>query len=135
MLDVMSRGVAAMFWSVAEMLDDLRQGNEDNTYPAKMKRLKDIPCLVLDDLGKERATVTGLEYLFQILDFRYRHEYQTVITTNAEDPNELARWSDAKYFVPIISRLNEMGAWCAISKARDYRGALGETRKLPLDTA
>jgi DNA replication protein DnaC len=124
MLDVMSRGVAAMFCPVVEMLDELRQGNEDNTYPAKMKRLKDIPCLVLDDLGKERTTATGLEYLFQILDFRYRHELQTIITTSAKDPNELIQWTDPKYFVSIISRLNEMGAWCTINEAKDYRGTL-----------
>lgn len=135
MLEVIKRGVPALFRSVPEMLDDLRGGNADHSYYAKMKQLKDVPCLVLDDLGKERTTGTdtGLEYLFQILDFRYRNERQTIVTTNATDQNELVGWSKAEYFVPLLSRLNEMGAWCAIKTAGDYRSKLAETKKLPLE--
>ena len=137
MLEVMSRGTPALFRSVPEMLDELREGNANSTYHAKIKQLKDVPCLVLDDLGKERSTGsdTGLEYLYQILDFRYRNERQTVVTTNAMDQNELVGWSKAEYFVPLLSRLNEMGVWCAIKTAGDYRSKLGETKKLPLDAA
>lgn len=132
MLEVMQRGEAALFRCVPEMLDELRSGHEDDTYHAKMKRLKEVPCLVLDDLGKERNTPAGPEYLYQILDFRYRNEKQTIVTTNATTRNELADWSKEDYFVPLLSRLNEMGAWCAIEKAEDYRGVLHGTRKLPM---
>lgn len=137
MLNVMGRGIPALFRSVPEMLDELRDANRNNTYHAKMKQLKDVSCLVLDDLGKERATETdtGVEYLFQILDFRYRNDRQTIVTTNALDQSELVRWSKEEYFVPLLSRLNEMGAWCAIKTAGDYRGKLGETKKLPLGAA
>jgi DNA replication protein DnaC len=137
MLEVMNRGDGAIFRSVAEMLDELRQGNADSTYYAKMKRLKEIPCLVLDDLGKERTSGsdTGLEYLYQILDFRYRSERQTIITTNALTPTELLSWTNADYFRPLLSRLSEMGMWCVIKKADDYRGKLRKTGKLPLDAA
>jgi DNA replication protein DnaC len=89
----------------------------------------------LDDLGKERATGAGLEYLYQIINFRYLSDYQTIITTNAADQDELVKWSDADYFVPLLSRLNEKGVWCAIKKAGDYRNILGETKKLPVDAA
>jgi len=130
MLRVMERRNGALFRSVPEMLDELRLGNEDYTYHAKIKQLKDAPCLILDDLGKERNTGAGLEYLFNILDFRYRHERQTIVTTNALDQGELASWKDGGQLVPILSRLNEMGAWCAIRKAGDYRSKLAESRKI-----
>lgn len=134
MLEVMRRGEAAMFRCVPEMLDELRSGNEDDTYHAKMKRLKEVPCLVLDDLGKERNTDAGTEYLYQILDFRYRNEKQTIVTTNAATRNKLVEWSKTDYFVPLLSRLNEMGAWCAIQKAADYRSVvLHATHKLPME--
>lgn len=133
MLDALQRGEAALFRCVPEMLDELRSGHEDDTYHAKMKRLKEVPCLVLDDLGKERNTDAGSEFLYQILDFRYRNEKQTIVTTNATTRNELAEWSKADYFVPLLSRLNEMGAWCAIEKAEDYRCVLHGTRKLPME--
>jgi DNA replication protein DnaC len=137
MLEAMKRGDGAMFRSVPEMLDELRQGNADSTYYAKMKRLKEIPCLVLDDLGRERTSGsdTGLEYLYQILDFRYRNEKQTIITTNALTPAELLSWTNADYFKPLLSRLSEMGIWCAIQQAGDYRAKARKTGKLPLDAA
>ena len=75
----------------------------------------------------------GSEYLYQILDFRYRNEKQTIVTTNAATRNELAEWSKTDYFVPLLSRLNEMGAWCAIQKAADYRSVLHAARKLPME--
>jgi DNA replication protein DnaC len=137
MLEAMKRGDGAMFRLVSEMLDELRQGNADNTYHAKMKRLKEIPCLVLDDLGKERTSGsdTGLEYLYQILDFRYRNERQTIITTNALTPKEFLSWTSANFFVPLLSRLSEMGAWCVIKDVGDYRQKTRKTGKLPLDAA
>jgi DNA replication protein DnaC len=136
MLKVMRKGTLALFRSVPEMLDELREGYENHSYYAKMKQLKDVPCLILDDLGKERPTEAGLEYLYQIIDFRYRNEgRQTVITTNAMDQDELAEWSNSSYFIPLLSRLNEMGAWCTIRKSGDYRATLGKTRKLPMDAA
>jgi DNA replication protein DnaC len=136
MLEVMRKGTPALFRSVPEMLDELRNGCEDHSYYAKMERLKNIPCLVLDDLGKERLTRAGLDCLYQIVDFRYRHERrQTVVTTNAMDQDELSKWSNGNYFDPLLSRLNEMGTWCAIRKAADYRTELGKSKKLPTAVA
>jgi DNA replication protein DnaC len=136
MLEVMRRGIAALFQTVPEMLDELRRSYEDGSHYAKMEKLKNIPCLVLDDLGKERSTDAGLDYLHQIIDFRYRNERrQTIITTNALDQDELLKWSNSNYLGPLISRLNEMGTWCAIKKAADYRTALGKAKKLPMTAA
>jgi len=133
MLRVMERGTEVMFRSVPEMLDELRQGHADYTYHAKIKQLKNVPCLVLDDLGRERNTDAGLEYLFNILDFRYRSERQTIVTTNALNQSELASWREASQLVPILSRLNEMGAWRSIKKAADYRSMIAESRNLPME--
>ena len=129
MLEVLSKGTPALFQPVSEMLDELRKGYEDSSYYVKMEKLKNIPCLVLDDLGKERPTRAGLDILYQIVDFRYRNEYrQTIITTNAMDQDELSRWSNANYFEPLLSRLNEMGTWCTIRKAADYRAILSKAK-------
>ena len=131
MLEVMKKGVPALFRYVPAMLDELREGNLDHTYYAKMKQLKEIPCLVLDDLGKERNTDAGLEYLSQIMDHRYRYceeGLQTIITTNAEDQIMLAEWSSESYIVPILSRMNEMGAWVKITQAVDYRGNISRIK-------
>jgi DNA replication protein DnaC len=128
LLDVIERGKAGLFLPVAEALDGLREGNRDGTYQAKMERLKTCPCLVLDDLGKERDTEAGLEYLAQIIDHRYRYERQTIITTNASEPAELARETNAGYLGAFVSRISEVGVWCSIRDARDYRNEIGKVR-------
>jgi DNA replication protein DnaC len=128
LLDVVKGGKAGLFLPVAEALDNLREGNRDGTYYAKMDRLKKCSCLVLDDLGKERNTEAGLEYLAQIIDHRYRYERQTIITTNASDPAELAKESSVGYLGAFISRISEVGVWCSIRDARDYRNEMGRVR-------
>ena len=86
-----------------------------------MRRLKDVPCLVLDDLGKEKTTKAGLDYLFQIIDYRYSNGKQTVITTNALTMSELKNPYNAKMIEPLISRLLENGDWVTIRSAENYR--------------
>ena len=80
-----------------------------------------MPCLVLDDLGKERTTDFGLDALYDIVDYRYRNELQTIITTNAKTIEELAGWGNEEYTTPMVSRVMERGAWVTISNALDYR--------------
>ena len=145
MLEIMRRGVPALFQSVSAMLDDLRAGYEDNSHYTKMNLLKNVPCLVLDDLGKERANETGMDYLHQIIEFRSlrRAERQTIVTTNAPDQKELGKWYPSEWWdrftKPILSRLNESGRWCIIKQAPDYRIKIAKgkagTMKLPFSAA
>lgn len=128
----MNLGLSALFRSAPEMFDELREAHGFNNYPAKIKALKDVDCLVIDDFGKEHHTENSLDNLFQVLDFRYRNEKQTIITTNAETPDELASWGSAKVLVPIISRVNEMGYWCSIASGSDYRSS---SKTLKMETA
>ena len=127
-LEVMRNGKQARFRMVSEMLDDLRAGNADGGYHEQMAWLKEVPCLVLDDLGKERGTAAGMEYLHQIVDARYREQRQTVITTNALTREELIGWGTSDFIVPLVSRLEEMGAWCSI-RGEDYRAKIGKARR------
>lgn len=72
-----------MFRTVPELLGELRQADWDHTdFFGLQQKFIDVPCLILDDWGKEKATEKGMEYLYQIIDYRYRKELQTVVTTN-----------------------------------------------------
>lgn len=114
---------SAIFRLVSELVDDLREANRDNsdTYYALMRTCKNVSCLVLDDMGKERTTQAGLDYVYQIVDYRYRHGLQTILTTNAKDCAELGSWGSAEYTVPIVSRIRGRGSWVLIDGAQDYR--------------
>jgi DNA replication protein DnaC len=76
---------------------------------------------VLDDLGKERTSEARLDYLYQIIDYRYRHGLQTVVTTNALDMEGLKNKWNSDSIEPIVSRLLENGAWVTIRSAKNYR--------------
>lgn len=120
----MKRGKQAIFRLVNELLDELREANVEDSdkYSSLMRLLKEVPCLVLDDFSKERMTKAGSDYLYQIIDYRYRRELQTVITTNARTIRELeSREEYAQYITPMVSRVMERGEWVTISNAEDYR--------------
>ncbi len=83
----------------------------------------------MDDLGKERSTEAGYDYLYHILDYRYRHELQTIITTNAMSRETLASWGNPDYLLPLLSRVDEMGGWVCIARGNDYRPKIAEEKK------
>ena len=119
----MKQGRQAVFRLVSELLDELRGANVDDgdKYLSLMHSLKEVPCLILDDLSKERTTKAASDYLYQIIDYRYRRELQTIITTNAQSIEELESWEDSRYITPIVSRIIERGAWITIANAGNYR--------------
>ena len=127
-LKVIESGNQAIFGLVSELMDKLRESNRDGTYSELMEKFKKVPCLVLDDLGKERTTAAGIEYLYQIIDSRYRHKLQTIVTTNAKNSAELSLWGSPEYMEPIVSRIIENGAWVTIANAADFRTKISESR-------
>ena len=118
----MKAGSQALFRTVPELLDELRRADWEHTdFYGLRQKFCDVPCLVLDDLGKEKTTEKGLEYLYQILDYRYRHGMQTIVTTNALDMGGLMNKANVGKIEPLISRLLERGEWVAIRGAENHR--------------
>ena len=120
-LDSMKHGRQAIFRLVNDLLEELRQSVRDDNFSQVISRFKEVPVLILDDLGKERTTDAGLDYLYQIVDFRYRHNLQTIITTNAPTIQELEKWGAPEYLTPMCSRILENGSWVSITNAQDWR--------------
>ena len=56
-------------------------------------------------------TEKGMEYLYQIIDYRYRKGLQTVITTNGLK-------GDVE---PLVSRILENGEWVSLQNAENHR--------------
>ena len=120
-LNTMGAGRQAIFRESNEMANELRESNVTGGYYDLMRQFSQVPCLVIDDLGKDRSTVAWCDYLYQIINYRYTHDLQTIITTNAMTIEELASWWRAEYIQPMISRLLERGTWVTIRNADDYR--------------
>ena len=118
----MEQGHQAIFRLVSTMLDEIQATIRDNAdYDGLMRMFKNVPCLVLDDLGHENMTPARASYLHQIIDYRYCENLQTIVTTNARTPEELCSWSGEAFIAPIISRLMGRGSWVTIANAQDRR--------------
>ncbi len=122
----MRHGRQAVFRLTNKMLDQLREANvrDWDTYSSLMGTFEEVPCLVLDDFGKERLTRAVADYLYRIIDCRYRNDLQTIITTNAKNIEELESREDEEYrqyITPMVSRILERGSWVTISNSEDYR--------------
>ena len=63
-------------------------------------------------------TEKGMEYLYHIIDYRYRFGKQTIVTTNALNPAELG---DVNKIEPLVSRLLENGDWVSLKETENYR--------------
>lgn len=121
-LEAMREGKQAIFRTVPDLLEELKQAAwEHKDFFGLRQKFRDVPCLVLDDLGKEKTTDKGLEYLYQIIDYRYKHGKQTIVTTNALDIGGLMNQWNADKIEPLVSRILDNGHWVTIRNAENHR--------------
>ena len=78
------QGITTLFLTVPDLLDWLRTGfdSEDFSFEERFEEIRNVPLLILDDLGSHNSTAWSQEKLFQLLDFRYLRRIPTVITSN-----------------------------------------------------
>lgn len=80
-----AKGLPALFLPVADLLDHLRGAYAPSStvaYDELFDQIRNIPLLVLDDLGTESATPWAREKLSQLLSHRYNSASPTVVTTD-----------------------------------------------------
>lgn len=94
-------GRPAMFVVVPDLLDHLRAAfgpNSESGLDERLENIRQIPLLILDDLGAHNSTPWAQEKLFQILNHRYNGRLPTVITANQRleelDPRIASRLVD-----------------------------------------
>ena len=103
-LSLINDGEQIMFMSVSGLLSEIREFNK-----SIIDDCKEIPVLILDDLGKENPTGFVLERLFDIVDYRYSNLLPTIVTSQYS-PAELGKQmatTSGKTAVAIISRLRQ----------------------------
>ncbi len=90
------RGQPALFVVLPDLLDELRATfapDSADSYEDRFEAVRDIPVLVLDDLGAQAPTAWAAEKLYQLLNHRYNCRLPTVVTTNCrlEDLDDRVR--------------------------------------------
>lgn len=118
-------GDEVLFMTAPDLLDFLRttfSSNSEITYDESFNRIRNIPILILDDLGVENPSGWAKEKLFQLLNYRYSAELPTVITTNVEleelDPRLSSRMMESQ----VVSHLK--------ISAPDYRPSIAKRSDL-----
>lgn len=112
------------YYQVESLLDELRQGfNADTTerlfsFDEMLKWIKEVPLLILDDLGVEQSTPWARAKLDEIIDYRYIRGEKTAFTTNL---------APAKLQPRIASRLQE--GIVVVLECSDYRLAKAKLRR------
>ncbi|MEE9198979.1 MAG: ATP-binding protein [Dehalococcoidia bacterium] len=115
------RGLRAFFMVVPDLLDHLRATfapSSDTTYDQLFEQVRNVPLLVLDDLGTQTSSPWAREKLFQILNHRFNAQLPTVVTTNVMlehlDDNLESRLTD-----PALSTVYEVEKHSTILSALD----------------
>ena len=115
---LLNQGTGVICMNERQLLGKIKDSfNESRRYgeseSSVLNIYKTIPLLVIDDMGKEKATDWTLATLYAIVDARYEAQKPIAITTNY-DPNELiARITpkgenDSTTAQAIVDRLLEM---------------------------
>jgi len=92
-LDFIVRHIkAAKFYTMPELMAVLRHGyNDDEGFYAGFLRVADVPLLVVDDVGKEKASDWTAEQFYSLAYHRAITGNRTIYTTNL-DADQLAAW-------------------------------------------
>ena len=81
----MEQGVPVFFITVPDLLDHLRATFAPSTevsYDELFEQVKNVPLLVLDDLGTQSTTPWAQEKLYQVLNHRFNLGLSTIIATS-----------------------------------------------------
>lgn len=85
---LLQAGYAVLFAVVPDLLDRLRatydQSRQDTAYTEQdiMDAAREVPLLVLDDLGAHNYTDWTRNRIYSILNYRLNHRLPVIITTN-----------------------------------------------------
>lgn len=124
---VVDDGTQVLVLTVPDLLDWLRFSfNGDESLGDRLDEIRNVPLLVLDDLGTQNATAWAEEKLFQIINYRYVNQLPTVFTTN-QSFNEI----DGR----ISSRLKDPELVVLLNiNAPDYRSPMADESRSSIST-
>jgi DNA replication protein DnaC len=124
--ELIQKDFRLFFSNVPDLLDHLRSTfgpSSEVEYDERFETIRNIPVLILDDLGTENTTPWAREKLYQLINHRYNNRLATVITSNYK-PHDI----DER----IFSRMSDVALCGEITMidAADYRKSPLEQRRL-----
>ena len=123
------KGRTLFFTHVSDLLDHLRATFSPDSpvnYDDIFQQVRDVPILVLDDLGSQSSTPWAQEKLFQVINHRFNAELPTIITLRG-NLSHLDEGLRSRLTSSRLSRIYSLGAGTA-SSFQDFGGMSHEVR-------
>lgn len=111
---LMNQGTAVICMTMIDLLERIKKTYERNTDSEStvLNLYKQVPLLIIDDMGKEPATEWGISKIYAIINGRYEGYMPTIVTTNYDDQQLVKRLTPANgddiTADATIDRLREM---------------------------
>lgn len=119
---LLKKGQVVLFTVVPELLDQIRSTYDLERYPEAITEYdlvdtaRQVPLLILDDLGAHNYTDWTINKIYSIINYRLNHQLPVIVTTNIE-PLDLERYLGDR----TTSRLLEMCRTCRLLVEIDIR--------------
>lgn len=123
-LQALSNKAVGLYVTAAEMFDQINETFERNnsrTSAEVKSTFKQVPLLVLDEIGRSKLTPAAQSTLFKVIDARYRQLLPTIFISNAESPDQFAEqigpaaWDRAQETCKVMSF-----KWASMRKAPTF---------------
>lgn len=111
---LMNQGTAVICMTMIDLLERIKRTYERNadSESTVLSLYKQVPLLIIDDMGKEPATDWGISKIYAIINGRYEGYMPTIVTTNYDDQQLVKRLTPASgddiTADAAIDRLREM---------------------------
>lgn len=126
--EAVKRELETIWTVVPDLLDYLRSTfgpSSEVAYDQRFEHVRNVPLLVLDDLGTESATAWAREKLFQIINHRYNSRLPTVVTSNQDldrlDPRIRSRLNDVALCYPLLIAASDFRSQGMEQRFRSFR--------------
>jgi DNA replication protein DnaC len=107
--ELVAQNIPAWFVRVRELLKNVQAGYDQRvayTMDQMVGFFSDFPVLILDEFDVNKKSEDRMDILEDIINYRYRYELPTVITTNLSQGELRDAWGDR-----IYSRVVDMSCW------------------------
>jgi DNA replication protein DnaC len=113
-------GLKGRFFTFNQLTDKLKStyDNPDGPrYAGLLEEYKQLPMLVIDDLGTQRPTEADIKIIYELINYRAGNiRLWTIVTTNLSGP-QLAEWFGER----VKSRLGKLYFDRLVIVAPDWR--------------
>lgn len=117
---IMQGGTAVICMTMIDLLERIKQTFDQHrqrgvSEASVLNTYKEVPLLIIDDMGKEPATEWAVSKIYAIINARYEAYLPTIVTTNYTDMELVKRLTpketgDSTTADATIDRLREMCA-------------------------